>query len=252
VFSPLAWLKLQFFLHAGETEVGGFGVSAPGAADNLLYVDDFVTVSQDATVASVIFDDQAVANYFEDCFDKGIQPARSGRIWCHTHPGDSASPSSTDEDCFSRAFGSCDWAVMFIISRTGQTYARLFFKAGPGASMLLPVAVDWAAWPALACAPDLHLDALVQAWADEYLANIHGEAWGYAGTAAGDGRDEMMGLDEGDGLDTLLDPPREPWEVDDDDVDPNLQRAAHAAMTRTSRHVIKGQRDAFGDEEVRA
>ena len=27
-FSPLAWLNLMLFLHAGDTEVGGFGVSS--------------------------------------------------------------------------------------------------------------------------------------------------------------------------------------------------------------------------------
>ena len=36
VFSPLAWLKLQFLCHAGPTEVGGFGLSH---ADDLLYVE---------------------------------------------------------------------------------------------------------------------------------------------------------------------------------------------------------------------
>ena len=36
---------------------------------------------------------------------------------------------------------------MFIIGRTGRTYARLTFNAGPGGSILLPVSVDWAAWP---------------------------------------------------------------------------------------------------------
>ena len=46
MFSPLAWMKLQLFLHAGETEVGGFGVSAE---DNVLYVHDFVTLRQYTT-----------------------------------------------------------------------------------------------------------------------------------------------------------------------------------------------------------
>ena len=27
IFAPLAWLKLQFFCHAGDTEIGGFGVA---------------------------------------------------------------------------------------------------------------------------------------------------------------------------------------------------------------------------------
>jgi hypothetical protein len=236
-FSPLAWLKLQFFLHAGDTEVGGFGVSAPGpapgpkpapgapgapgtperpeapgAGDNLLYVADFVTVSQRTTLASVAFDDQAVADYFERCFDQGIHPSRAARIWCHTHPGDSPQPSATDEECFARVFGACDWSVMFIISRTGQTYARLSFKAGPGASLLLPVAVDWACWPALASDAGRDLDAIFQGWVDEYVANIHPEMWdcigatrasGVGGAFPGDDQ-EMMDLWEQDLTDADL------------------------------------------------
>src|SRR5689334_14381541 len=63
VLSPLAFLKLQFFLHVGDTEVGGFGVSrSPG---DLLYVEDFVTVSQQTTCVTVEFDDAAVADHFD-------------------------------------------------------------------------------------------------------------------------------------------------------------------------------------------
>src|SRR4051812_34081276 len=52
VFPPLAWLKLKFFCHAGETEVGGFAISS--AADPL-YVQDFVTVRQATTAVTVEF-----------------------------------------------------------------------------------------------------------------------------------------------------------------------------------------------------
>src|SRR3954462_15153578 len=68
-FSPKAWLKLLCFLHAGDFEVGGFGVSACG---DPLYVEDFVTVAQAVTMVSVAFDDEAVADYFEDCAAKGL------------------------------------------------------------------------------------------------------------------------------------------------------------------------------------
>ncbi|MEE8170549.1 MAG: hypothetical protein V3T70_08380, partial [Phycisphaerae bacterium] len=59
------------------------------------------------------------------------------------HPGDSPLPSGTDEDTFARVFGSCQWAVMFILARTGKTYARLQFKVGPRGNMLIPVEVDY-------------------------------------------------------------------------------------------------------------
>jgi hypothetical protein len=170
VFSPLAWLKLQHFLHAGDTEVGGFGISAK---HDLLYIEDFVTVNQAVTAVSVRFDDQAVADYTDACVDAGMEPQRFLRIWCHTHPGASPLPSCTDEETFSRVFGSCDWAVMFIIGRTGQTYARLAFSAGPAASLLLPVSVDWAAWPSVMHEQIEKLTGLFSAWVAEYTANIH-------------------------------------------------------------------------------
>src|SRR5947209_2306759 len=94
VFSPVAWLKLMFFLHAGETEVGGFAVSC---ADDPLYVEQFVTVPQTTSAVTVQFQDDAVADYFDHCVDAGLRPERFARIWCHTHPGESPSPSGTDE-----------------------------------------------------------------------------------------------------------------------------------------------------------
>jgi hypothetical protein len=172
VFSPLAWLKLQLFLHAGDTEVGGFGISSE---HDLLYVEDFETVKQAVTIVSVKFEDQAVADYTDACVDAGMGPQRFLRIWCHTHPGESPNPSMTDEETFGRVFGSCDWSVMFIIGRTGKTYARLAFSAGPAASVLLPVSVDWASWPQVALERIEELSGLFASWIAEYTANIHRE-----------------------------------------------------------------------------
>ena len=63
----------------------------------------------------------------------GLPPERFARIWVHTHPGKSPHPSITDEETFQRCFGNSDWAVMFILARGGQSYARLRLNAGPGA-----------------------------------------------------------------------------------------------------------------------
>ena len=182
VFGPLAWLKLQFLCHAGDTEVGGFAVSAAG---DPLYVEDLATVRQLAAAASVEFDDAAVADHFDGCVDAGLAPDRFARIWCHTHPGDSPEPSVTDEQTFARAFGACDWAVMFVLSRTGRTYARLAFAAGPGGSVLLPVAVDWAAWPRVAREPPEAMAAQFMGWAAEFERNVH-PVTTYPRLAAGD------------------------------------------------------------------
>src|SRR5271168_3712876 len=86
MFAPLAWLKLLFFCHFAPTEIGGFGISAP---DDLLYVEDFVTVKQEVSPVTVRFLDEAVADFFDGCYERGIPPGHCGRLWIHTHPGDS-------------------------------------------------------------------------------------------------------------------------------------------------------------------
>ena len=169
IFSPLAWLKLQLFCHAGDTEIGGFALSAP---DHFLYVEDFLTVRQRVTSFTVQFDDQAVADFYDDAIDRGWRLDQCSRIWCHTHPGHSAEPTSVDEDTFARVFGRCDWAIMFILSRTGQTYARLGFTAGPGGQMLLPVQVDWSAWPDTLSADPGTLESLFDEWASEFKNHV--------------------------------------------------------------------------------
>ena len=166
-FSPLAWLKLQFFCHHASTEIGGFGISAE---DDPLTIEQFETVKQQATSVTVAFDDAAVADFFDDCVDRGLSPSRFARVWLHTHPGASVEPSLTDEDTFYRVFGSCDWSVMFILGRTGRSYARLAFSAGPGGSLNLPVQVDWARWPG-----EVQSGALadqLESWQAEFAANI--------------------------------------------------------------------------------
>jgi hypothetical protein len=139
-FSPTAWAKLLFLRDRGSTEVGGFGI-APAA--DLLYVEDIRLVRQTCTSVSVAFDDSAVAEFFDDQIDAGRKPEQFGRIWLHTHPGDSAQPSHVDEATFGRVFGPCDWAVMFILAREGETYCRLQFRAGPGGAFEIPVRVDF-------------------------------------------------------------------------------------------------------------
>ena len=162
-FSPNAWAKLLYMRDAGDTEIGGFGISRK---DDLLLVKDFVTVKQRASVVSVEFDDDAVAEFFEEQVDLNLSPAEFARLWVHSHPGDCPLPSPTDEQTFGRVFGASDWAAMVIVARGGQTYCRLRFNSGPGGSIEIPVAVDYSI-------PFEGSDH--EAWHKEYKANIHVE-----------------------------------------------------------------------------
>ena len=163
-FSPPAWAKLLYFRDRGESEIGGFGITE---AEDLLRIEEFVSVKQDATVASISFDDLAVADFFETQVDADRRPEQFGRIWLHTHPGNSAQPSETDEDTFYRVFNACQWAVMFILARSGQCYARLRFNTGPGGEIAIPVEVDYS----LPFGP-----SAFEAWEGEYRANVNMQA----------------------------------------------------------------------------
>jgi proteasome lid subunit RPN8/RPN11 len=138
--TPYAWAKLLYLRDLGPTEVGGFGISS---RDDLLLIEDVILAKQLCTEVTVKFDDEAVADYFDTQVDLGLLPERFGRIWIHTHPGSSPLPSNTDEATFERCFGTAAWAVMFIVARGGQTYARLRFSAGPGGELVVPVEVDF-------------------------------------------------------------------------------------------------------------
>jgi hypothetical protein len=144
----------------GDTEVGGFAV-AP--ADELLYVENVRLVRQSCSWASVAFEDESVADFFDTQVDAGRRPEQFARIWVHTHPGDCPQPSITDEETFDRVFGRSDWAVMFILARNGRSYARLRFNVGPRADVEIPVTIDYSR-PFCGC--DL------EAWEQEYVANV--------------------------------------------------------------------------------
>ena len=167
--APLAFLKWQYLCHAGPTEAAAFGLSAE---HDPLYLDDLLVVRQRVTAVTAAFDDAAVADLFDEMADAGIAPARFARVWLHTHPGRSPEPSRTDEATFARAFGRCDWSVLAVLARSGHGYARLHFAAGPGGSVELPVAVDWAAWPAAAADPARPLDDIAAGWRREYAALV--------------------------------------------------------------------------------
>ena len=100
-FTPLAWAKLVFLRDCGRSEIGGFGISS---FDDPMLVQDVQLVRQRCTIATVEFDDEAVADFFDEQVDQGRTPGEFGRLWLHTHPGDSPLPSGTDEDTLDRCF----------------------------------------------------------------------------------------------------------------------------------------------------
>lgn len=139
-FTPSAWAKLRFHRDCGPTEVGAFGIAAE---DDPLLIEDVALVRQTCTAVTVKFDDASVADFFDQQIDQGRRPEQFARVWIHTHPGNSAEPSRTDERTFDRVFGHCDWAVMAILANGGARSARLRFNTGPAADVQIQTHVDW-------------------------------------------------------------------------------------------------------------
>jgi hypothetical protein len=164
-FSPTAWAKLLYFRDKSDNEISGFGITQP---QDLLCVKEFVTVKQQVTAVSIKLDDEAVADFFDQQVDLGRKPEQFARVWLHTHPGNSPGPSITDEETFTRVFGNCQWAVMFILAQGNRTYAKLSFNVGPGGQVLIPVEIDYSC---------NFGPANRQFWEAEYQANIKAIEW---------------------------------------------------------------------------
>ena len=139
-FTPYAWRKLVFLRDIEDLEVGGFGVCP---SDDPLLVEDFALVKQECGLASVEFDDEGVADHYDNMTDEGLHPNQYSRIWIHTHPNIGAAPSGLDEDTFKEKFSAPDWAIMFILAKGGQTTCRLKFNNGPGLSAEIPIGIDY-------------------------------------------------------------------------------------------------------------
>jgi hypothetical protein len=139
-FSPYTWAKMLFMRDKTDNEVGAFGITS---VDNLLYVYDLVLVKQEVTGASVSFDDEGVADFFDAQVKLGRRPSEFARVWIHTHPGNCAQPSMTDYETLHRVFGVTDWSVMFILAQGGDTSCELRFNIGPKASMDIPISIDY-------------------------------------------------------------------------------------------------------------
>jgi proteasome lid subunit RPN8/RPN11 len=120
-FSPDAWAKLLYFQSLAKTELSGFALTHP---NDPLYIMEFHTIKQECTTVTTEMDDDDIARYFDEQLQRGYEPKDFSRIWLHTHPG-GPTPSTTDEQTFSKVFDKCNWSIMFILGSRGQTYCRL-------------------------------------------------------------------------------------------------------------------------------
>jgi hypothetical protein len=164
-FSAPAWAKIQFLCHHhADTEVAFLLIPTAG---NPLYIQDVYVPEQEVTAVTYELAPEALGDYALDMrarFPNGDVPV-SGNLRGHTHPGNSPTPSTTDERDFDTSFGK-GWGVMFILARGGKTYARLRTKEPVIVDLKLEVAVDWAGWAAEPAAMD------VAAWWKQFEGRV--------------------------------------------------------------------------------
>ena len=93
----------------------------------------------------------------------GIARFPSVETFVEVHLRSAGEYHNLDEETFARVFGSCDWAIMFIVAQEGKTFARLRFNTGPGGEVKIPVCIDYS----------FEFDAAdFEVWQQQYQANV--------------------------------------------------------------------------------
>ena len=131
VFTLEAWAKIEHFVKKSKSdEVSGFGI---GSVDNPMKVEDFHLIKQVVGGTHTEIEGPALAEHVALMARQGIEPFRCMRVWIHSHPfsSNTPSPSGTDTDTILNVLGEADWAVMVIVSSECQpstTYAELMAR----------------------------------------------------------------------------------------------------------------------------
>lgn len=108
-----AYDKLVWFRDNKDTEVGAMAITYP---EDPMRIKDFCFLPQECSACYTEFDKEAQSNWCEDQMEAGLNPDNFLRIWAHTHPGQSATPSSTDWETFEEAMSEMPWGLMLILS----------------------------------------------------------------------------------------------------------------------------------------
>jgi proteasome lid subunit RPN8/RPN11 len=140
-FWPSAFAKLMHWRsNADNIEISGFGISE---REDLLSIQDFKLVDQVCSAASTKMDDDGLGEYFDDMVDQGYSARECLRIWIHTHPGFSTTPSGKDEETFATRLKDAEWGVMCIVSDEKHVYTRLFTRKPVEFEIDIPTMIDW-------------------------------------------------------------------------------------------------------------
>lgn len=160
-FTPYAMAKIIYMRDVGDTEIGGYGITA---TEDPLLVTDFQLVKQECTSTTVELDEKDSGDFLDRMMDIGVAPWQCQNIWIHTHPGNCPNPSHVDEDNFRKNFSHCHWSVFYILAREGAHWCRIQYNVGPGGSIEeIPIVVDYS---------QEFLGSDFEAWEKEYKEKV--------------------------------------------------------------------------------
>lgn len=120
--SPLAYIQWKLWCHAGDTEVGAFGIHMP---DDPLTIDSLWLPSQECNSVFTQTDPGSWEDFVTDGDVRTLIPGEVTPVWLHTHPGSSATPSHFDEKSFKEEYGKDRLAVFAIMARNGELFGRV-------------------------------------------------------------------------------------------------------------------------------
>ena len=142
-FTPYAWAKYLYFRDAGPTEISAIGQTQHNRPDLIV---DLHLLKQEASPAFVSLDGEALADYLDTQTTNGLTVDECCRVFLHTHPGNSATPSGTDITTYNEFFANAPWSAFVILARGGQTWAQIRYGGrGPRTSVTANLTVDWSA-----------------------------------------------------------------------------------------------------------
>jgi len=122
--TPAVYWHLQWLCRRTPCEVSAMGIlSAQGEEIKIV---DLVVVRQEVSPVHVNLDMNWWADYQVKLYEEGIEPWQ-GSCWLHTHPEGLDGPSRTDEETMEQSFGGWNFAMMLILTKDGQFYARVDF-----------------------------------------------------------------------------------------------------------------------------
>ena len=156
--------KLRYLADKYAHEIGGFGLLDK---DNPTRVIDFIVPKQEVSACSIVLGD--LGNLLEEYVEREYEPWQVLRCWIHTHPKGIREPSQTDEDTFTTVMGKQNWAIMVIVPKEGQIYARLRYNTEPKIESVIPVVVE------------RKKDDKVKEWDEEIIKKVAMKQYQYSG-----------------------------------------------------------------------